>query len=81
LLSIKADAWLNGTTHVAGKLNVVCDGLSRDINFTHESIPVHLDVRVQIIHDFLLICDPTESIAGEFDKHIQLLRNFLHVLQ
>jgi hypothetical protein len=37
LLAIKADAWLNGTTHVAGKLNVICDGLSRNINFTHES--------------------------------------------
>jgi hypothetical protein len=84
LLAIKADAWLNGTTHVAGKSNVVCDGLSRSINYVHESLPIHLKVKgcwMQKILDFLLICDPTIEVVGESDKHIQLLSNFLKALQ
>jgi hypothetical protein len=43
LLAIKADAWLNGTTHIAGKQNIVCDdGLSRNSSFVHVTLPVHL---------------------------------------
>jgi hypothetical protein len=62
LIAIKADAWLNWTTHIPGKQNIICDGLSRDCNFSHESLPVQCKVDVRHVHkimDFLLLCDPT----------------------
>jgi hypothetical protein len=84
LLAIKADAWLNGTTHIAGKQNIVCDGLSRNSNFVHVTLPIQLkvsEVHITRIRNFLLICDPTSNLVGESDKHIQLLSNFLNALQ
>jgi hypothetical protein len=85
LLAIKADAWLNGTTHIiAGKQNIVCDGLSRNSNYVHDTLLVQFkvsEVHVTRIRNFLLICDPTSNLVGESDKHIQLLSNFLNALQ
>jgi hypothetical protein len=83
LLSIRVDANLNTTTHVAGVNNEVCDGLSRSLSFRHPSLNETLRVQnnfVESLSAFLCECDPTVSEAVASDEHIDLLKRLLSKL-
>jgi hypothetical protein len=83
LLSIKTDSWLNEARHIAGETNVMCDKLSRNARFEHESLPKGCKIQNDIIQEliaFLHLCNPTKSLLSEHEIHIDLLKDLLAAL-
>jgi hypothetical protein len=82
LIAIQADASLHSAQHIAGELNVICDKLSRNCNFKHETLHEKnrvSEVKQEKIVQLLNICDPTASVNSS-EQHLQLLQNFLELL-
>jgi hypothetical protein len=82
LIAIQADATLNGTQHIAGELNVICDKLSRSSGFCHPTLP--LEKQVSTAHQakitqLLTICNPLSRIESS-EQHLRLLQLFMGLL-
>jgi hypothetical protein len=83
LLSVKADSTLVSTEHIAGKLNVLCDQLSRNVRLDSNLISVALEIvgrEKEEILQFINLCDPTVNTIHELPQHVSLLQNFLDLL-
>jgi hypothetical protein len=82
LIAIQADATLNGTQHIAGELNVICDKLSCDKKFSHQSLHAHARVsnsHICKVTALLSLCDPTSKVESAA-QHLQFLQQILQLL-
>jgi hypothetical protein len=83
LISVKADSILANAEHIAGKLNIVCDNLSRNVAIDSNLLNSNLEIQGKEktdINEFVKLCDPTINIIQELSQHLILLQNFLNLL-
>jgi hypothetical protein len=83
LISIKIDSMLANAEHIAGKLNVSCDNLSRNVPVDSLLLAPALEIvgeEKRLITEFVHLCDPTVDIIQELPQHLLLLQNFLELL-
>jgi hypothetical protein len=82
-ISVKADSILANAEHIAGKLNIVCDNLSRNVTIDSNLLNSNLEIQGKEktdINEFVKLCDPTINIIQELSKHLILLQKFLNLL-
>ena len=83
LISVKADAVLVKTEHIAGKLNTVCDNLSRNVTIDSVLYPKQFEIvghEKDLIIQLLCLCDPTIESVQELPQHVSMLQNFISLL-
>jgi hypothetical protein len=76
------DSTIISTTHVAGKDNVVCDGLSRGKSGPEMGLPEELErvvVEGDLAFQFIQRCDP-ERLVVSAEQHVDLSRDLLGLL-
>jgi hypothetical protein len=82
LLAINMNALVAETTHIAGKDNIVYDGLSRGKTGLAVGLPAHLFVEVTMdspIVEFVRLCDPAVMLEST-EEHTDLSVQFLNIL-
>ena len=68
------DCGIDHTEHVPGELNVIYDGLSRDLPAEAVGLPPSLQLPITFTHPYaaiLRLCDPTQPMTSP-DDHITL---------
>lgn len=83
LVTVEMEAYIAETRHIAGKYNIVYDGLSRGKEGVEVGLPPHLYVELtqeSMAWQYIALCDPAIPLQS-VDDHTSLSHEFLRLLE